>query len=139
LDSALPYDLFDRRVEGQGIVHADEIDALPPESFGVARYQLPVMLFAAKAENRHLDAVKPKKIPRLWDPGRSAGDRLCLLLLGSDDLPENVVQSLAQFPVGVMSLKLPQIGDVADVISLAIFVHIFPVELFAGHFGDFRN
>jgi hypothetical protein len=51
--SAASHDFFDRRVKRKRVFHANEIDTAPPERFGIARYQLPVMLFAAKAKNGH--------------------------------------------------------------------------------------
>jgi hypothetical protein len=43
--------LFERGVERNRIIHAEKINAAAAEGFGITRYQLRMMLFAAKAQN----------------------------------------------------------------------------------------
>src|SRR2546429_291602 len=49
--------LVQRSIKRDGAIHAEKLDSAAPKRFGVAGYQLPVMLFAAKAENRHAQTI----------------------------------------------------------------------------------
>src|SRR5262245_38173472 len=46
-----------RCVPGNAVLDVRKVDSAPPKCFGVAGYQLPMMLFAAKAENCHAHAT----------------------------------------------------------------------------------
>ena len=50
-----------------------------------------------------------------------------------DDLAEDFIEANGDFPVGIVRLELGKIRDVADVIALAVFPNVPPVQLLPGH------
>ena len=69
----------------------------------------------------------------------SGGIILQALSVVGDDLAENFVQADGDFPIRVVGLEFAEIGDVADVVALAIFLAILPIHFFAGHAFEFGN
>src|ERR1700756_2268988 len=45
--------VFERGVEGYRLIDEEKLDAAAAKGIGIARYQLPMMLFAAKAQDGH--------------------------------------------------------------------------------------
>ena len=62
-----------------------------------------------------------------------------LRLLRGNNLLKNRVQIPSDSPIGIMRLEFTQVRDVADVIALARFVDILPIQLLPGYFSDFRD
>ena len=62
-----------------------------------------------------------------------------LRLLRSDNFPKNGAEITRDFPVRIVRLEFAQIRDITDVIALASFLDIFPVQCFSGHLGNFRD
>ena len=56
-----------------------------------------------------------------------------------DDLAEDFVESDGDLPIGIVGLEFREVGDVADVVALAVLVHVLPVQLLAGHLFDFGD
>src|SRR5882762_757045 len=52
--------ILERRVERNRIMYAEKLNAAAAEGSGIARYQLPVMLFAAKAQDSHAGVTSRK-------------------------------------------------------------------------------
>src|SRR5882762_3478411 len=57
LVGASTQDVVQRSIKRDGVIHTEKLDSATPKRFGIAGYQLPVMLFAAKAENRHAQTI----------------------------------------------------------------------------------
>src|SRR5262245_50340622 len=99
--AARSQNFIERSVRRNRVVHAHKIDAAPAKGIRIAGYQLPVVLFAAKAKNGHAQAMKRKEISKRG-PVQSASNRQSLLrLLGSYDFPKDVVQRLRQLPLRI--------------------------------------
>jgi hypothetical protein len=56
---------------------------------------------------------------------------------GLKNVFEDVVKGFGDVPGGVVSLHFGEVADVADVVTLAILVDVFPAHGFAGKGGDF--
>src|SRR5258707_3321685 len=49
-----------RSIKRDGSIQAEKLDSAEPNRVGVGRYQLPLMLFAAKAQDRHARTIISK-------------------------------------------------------------------------------
>src|SRR5215470_5961432 len=67
------------------------------------------------------------------------GNILQALSMVSNDLAENFVQADGDFPIRVVGLEFAQIGDVANVVTLAVFLDILPIHFLAGQAFQFGN
>ncbi len=83
-------------------------------------------------------AAACKRLQQSWTiwPARircsfSNGKEL-LRALGRDYLLQNSIQTARHLPIRIMRLEFPNIGNVADVIALARFLHIMPVQFAPG-------
>ena len=56
-----------------------------------------------------------------------------------DNLAKDFVKSNGDLPVGIVRFEFRQIGDVTDVVALAVLLDVFPVKFLPGHFLDFGN
>src|ERR1700757_3891511 len=112
-------EFVERGVEGKGVADTEKFNAAAAKGVGISGNQFPVMFFAAEAKNDHA--------------GERESARNALRLLGSDDLGKDGVEILGELPIGIVRLEFAQVGNVANVIALARFFDIFPVQLFAGH------
>lgn len=50
-----------------------------------------------------------------------------------DDFLEDVIERTGDAPVRIVGTEFRKIRDVADVIALAVFVHVLPIEFLPGH------
>src|SRR6267143_1992262 len=56
-----------------------------------------------------------------------------LRALRRDDLFEDRLQAARDFPIGIVALKFSKIRDIANVVTLARFVDVAPVQLPSSH------
>ena len=56
-----------------------------------------------------------------------------------DDLAEDFVEADGDFPFGIVRLEFGKVRNVADVVALAVLIHVLPVQLFPGHLLDFAD
>src|SRR5215470_9254967 len=54
-------------------------------------------------------------------------------------LSEDGVEIASDTPLRIVRLKLPQVRNVADMIALAGFFDVFPIQFLAGQFSDLGN
>ena len=67
---------------------------------------------------------------RIARPSSASRSRFCrrqiALSMVGNELAKNLVEADRDFPVGIVRLEFGKVRDVADVIALAVFLHIFP-------------
>ena len=86
------------------------------------------IVFAAEGERlQPCWPLRPARIRFSFCSGKQL-----LRALGRDHILQSSIQTARNLPFWIMRLKLPQIGNVADVIALARFFHIMPVQLAPG-------
>jgi len=56
-----------------------------------------------------------------------------------NDLAEDFIRADGEGPTGIVGVEFGAIGNIADMVALAVFVDVFPVELFAGHLFNFGD
>src|SRR5258708_33817381 len=100
-----------RSIKRDGSIHTEKLDSAAPKRVGVGRYQLPLMLFAAKAQDRHARTIISKidRNDSLAISAASNGTLFCLLR--GDDFTENSVQIAANAPLWILRLKFTQIRN----------------------------
>ena len=81
-----------------------------------------IFFAAASKRLQQSCAIWPARIRCSFSNGKEF-----LRALGRDYLLQNSIEAARHLPFRIMRLKLPQIGNVADVIALARFFHITPV------------
>src|SRR6266481_5412149 len=80
---------------------------------------------------------------RVPPPGKRDGSRAARSRLQPALCSKNVfqddVERAADTPIWIMRAELRQVGDVADVIALAVLLDILPVQFFSIHLLNFGN
>ena len=56
-----------------------------------------------------------------------------------NDLAQDFVEANSDLPVRIMRLELGKVRDVADVIALAVFPNVSPVQFVSCHLLNFEN